>query len=160
MYILPDASLTLHTLLRALSTVSDFWDGGVLVWLGVPNSMRDRFRVSQLESSEEEKRTAVLQYLLQTLPDMSWRRVAGVLWYLQEHTALETVRQCIPHQPGEYAILYSTTHYCWFAEFHDSVPRTKSGILAGQITIFVNHLHVLMLIVAAIHILMQAVTYM
>ena len=98
----PDTSLTPHTLLHAVSTVRNFWEGGLLPYLGVPISVRDEIRASPLYSSEDEKRMAGLQYSLQTLPGMSWRKIAGVLWYQKEHTALETVIQYLPHKPGDY----------------------------------------------------------
>ena len=89
----PDASLTPHTLLPPLSTVWKFWDDGLLRWLDVPQSVMDQIRASQSYSSEDEERVAGLQYYLQTLPGASWGRIASVLWYMEEHTALETVRQ-------------------------------------------------------------------
>ena len=102
----PDTSLTPHTLLHAVSTVRDFWGDsfslGLFFYLGVPYSVCIEIRKSPSYSSEDEKRRAVLQYSLQTLPGMSWGRIAGVLWYLEEHTALETVRQYLPHKPGDY----------------------------------------------------------
>ena len=99
----PDTSLTPHTLLHAVSTVRNFWDyGWLLTWLDVPDSVRNEIRASPSFSSEDEKKTAVLQYSIQTLPGMSWGKIAGVLWYLEEHTALEAVRQYLPHKPGDY----------------------------------------------------------
>ena len=62
----------------------------------------NQIRDSRSYSSEEEKRVAVLQYCLQTVPGVSWGRIASVLWYLKEHTALETVRQYLPHTRGLY----------------------------------------------------------
>ena len=97
----PDASLTPHTLLPPLSTVRQFWHGGLLDWLGVSWSVMDQIRASQSYSSEDEKRVAGLQYYLQTLPGASWGRIASALWCLEEHTALETVRQYLPHTHGE-----------------------------------------------------------
>ena len=69
-------------------------------WLGVPDSVWTQIRDSKSYSSEDEKRMAVLQYCLQTLPGVSWGRIAGVLWRLEEHTALETIRPYL-HVPGE-----------------------------------------------------------
>ena len=98
----PDLSLTPDTLLHAVSTVTDFWgEGGLLEWLFVPLSVQDRIRASPSYSSEDERRTAGLQYYLQTVPGASCGRIAGILWYLEEHTALESVRQYLPHQHGE-----------------------------------------------------------
>ena len=99
----PDTSLTSHALLHALSTVRNFWGiNGLLFQLDISRSVRDEIRTSPSYSSEDEKRMASLQYSLQTLPGMSWRRIAGVLWFMEEHAALETVRQYLPHKPGDY----------------------------------------------------------
>ena len=101
----PDTSLTPHLLLPALSTVRDFWGSdGLLYFLDVSNSVRYQISQDPSYSSEDERRMAVLQYCLQTLPGMSWGRIAGVLWFMEEHTALEAVRLYLPHKPGDYAI--------------------------------------------------------
>ena len=71
-------------------------------WLGVPDSVWTQIRDSESYSSEDEKRMAILQYCLQTLPGVSWGRIAGVLWRLEEKTALETIRQYLP---GEQCVL-------------------------------------------------------
>ena len=95
----PDASLTPHTLLPPLSTVREFWGIGGLLGFLVSVSVMDQIRASQSYSSEDEKRVAGLQYYLQTLPRGGG--IAGELWYMEEHTALETVRQYLPHTHGE-----------------------------------------------------------
>ena len=84
-----------------MATVEYFWDV-LLEFLGVPRSVRDQIIASRPYSSEEEERVAGLQYCLQTVPGVSWGRIAGVLWYMEEHTALETVRQYLPHTHGQY----------------------------------------------------------
>ena len=114
----PDLSLTPDTLLDAVSTVTDFWwEDGLLYWLGVPYSVQDQIRANLSYSSEDERRMAGLQYYLQTVPGASWGRIASRLWYLEEHTALESVRQYLPHQHGEcvynlVAIAYFRTYIC------------------------------------------------
>ena len=75
--------------------------------IGVPTLVWIQIRDSPLYSSEDERRIAVLQYCLQTVPGVSWGRIAGALWRLNEHTALETVRQYIPHKSGEYIMCVS-----------------------------------------------------
>ena len=85
-----------------MSTVREFWGYyGLLHYLGVPRAVRDQIRSSQSYSSEDEKRVAGLQYYLQTVPGASWGRIAGVLWCMGEHTALETVREYLPHKHGK-----------------------------------------------------------
>ena len=91
-----DTSLTPHKLLEVFSTVSKFWDVGLMDWLGVPDSVWTQIRDSKSYSSEDEKRMAVLQYCLQTLPGMSWGRIAGVLWRLKEDKALKIIKQYLP----------------------------------------------------------------
>ena len=104
----PDVSLTPHILLHAVSTVRQFWNiGGLLGCLGVPYSMMDDILSY---SSEEEKRLARLQYYLQTVPGVSWGRIAGVLWCMEEHTALDIVRQYLPHKLGEYLHAHTYTY--------------------------------------------------
>ena len=101
----PDTSLTSHLLLPALSTVRDFWgDRGLLGFLDVPVPVRDQIRQDPSYSSEDERRMAGLQYCLQTVPGVSWGMIAGVLWSLEEHTVLETVRPYLSHKPGDYTI--------------------------------------------------------
>ena len=102
-FLSPDTSLTPLLLVPVLSTVTvrDFW-GALLFLLGVPDLVIDQIRLDPSYSSEDEKRMVVLQYSLQTVPGVSWGRIAGVLWFLEEHTALETVRPYLPHKPGEY----------------------------------------------------------
>ena len=108
---LPDDSLTPHTLLPAVSSVRQFWskdydDGwGLLEGLDVPYSVMDDIRASPSHSTEEEKRIAGLQYYIQTVPGASWEKIAGLLWYLEEHTALEEVRQHLPSTYGECILL-------------------------------------------------------
>ncbi|CAI8044387.1 hypothetical protein GBAR_LOCUS24627 [Geodia barretti] len=93
---LTDDSLTPHSVARAVATVKQFWsigfENGLLSVLGVPEPV-----ISGSYSSEEEKRVVGLQYCLHTVPGVSWGKIAGGLWFLEEHTALETVRQYLPH---------------------------------------------------------------
>ena len=103
---LPDDSLTPHTLLPAVSTVTEFWrtddEDGLMNALLVPGSVNDDIKANPSYSTEEEKRIAALQYYLQTVPDASWEVIAGALWQLEEHTALEEVRQYLPSTHGEW----------------------------------------------------------
>ena len=90
-----------------MSTVRRFWgSGGLLGYLDVPDSLRAQISHSQTNSSEDKKRLAGLQYYLQTVPGVSWGRIAGVLWYMEEHTALDTVRQYLPHKHGDYLYVH------------------------------------------------------
>ena len=90
-----------------MSTVRRFWGVGELLGrLGVPLSVRDQIRGSSSHSTEEEKRVAGVEYYLETMPGVSWSRIAGVLWYLEEHTALDSIRQYLPQKYGDYTFMY------------------------------------------------------
>ena len=121
---LPDDSLTPHTLLPAVSTVTEFWEtdddaeyAGLLQGLGVPHSVNDDIRANPSYPTEEEKRVAGLQYYLQTVPGALWERLAGELWSLEEHTALEEVRQYLPSTHGE-----------WLGEFPFTLTLGVHGV--------------------------------
>ena len=68
-------------------------------------------------STEEEKRIASLRYYLQTVPGASLERIAGVLWCMEEHTALEEVRQYLPSTHGE-----------WLGEFPSTLTLGVHGV--------------------------------
>ena len=112
---LPDDSLTPHTLLPAMSSVRQFWrrdgdddddDEGLLQFLGVPWSVMDDIMASPSHSTEGDKRIAGLQYYIQTVPGAWWEEIAGVLWSMEEHTALEEVRQNLPSTCGEWLVIF------------------------------------------------------
>ena len=106
---LSDKSLTPQELLHPFSKSSKFWANQLMDWLDVPDSVWIQIRNCESYSSEDEKRMAVLQYCLQTLPGVSWRRIAGVLWRLEEHTALETIRQYLPGEQSVHTVLHICT---------------------------------------------------
>ena len=97
----PGATLTPHSLLHvpAVSAVKRFWGGGLLHHLGVPTSIWV-YSLSRPYLSEDNKKMAGLQYYLQTVPGASWGRIAGVLWFLEEHAALKIVRQYLRYKHG------------------------------------------------------------
>lgn len=82
---LPDPTFTLPNIISKLETVQD-WStlGG---WLGVPSSKR-------------ESREVTLNYYCTTVPNASWQRISGTLHCMQEHKALENVKNCFERQPG------------------------------------------------------------
>ena len=102
-----DASLTPHTILRAVSTVREFWGGdyvmvsGLLERLRVPHPVRYLFKSSPYPS-EHERRIAGLRYYLQTVPGASWPHIAGTLWFMKEYKALGAVRQHLTQEYGKY----------------------------------------------------------
>ena len=88
--------------------MTEFWRtddnaeyAGMLEGLNVSDPVIDDIRANPSYSTEEEKRIAGLQYYLQTVPGASCKRITGVLWGMEEHTALEEVRQYLPSTHGE-----------------------------------------------------------
>ena len=65
--------------------------------------MIERIKNSQMFSTEAERKEAGLLYSLQNLPCFSWERISGVLWYMEEYSALEAVKKYLKHDNG---ILY------------------------------------------------------
>ena len=98
----PDLTLNPNTLFHAVSTVRYFWENdGLLDCLLVSDPVKDQITANPSYSNEDERRMAGLKYYLQTAPGTSWGRIAGVLWRMEEHTVLETVKQYLPHKHGE-----------------------------------------------------------
>ena len=138
---LPDYSLIPHTLLPAVFTVTEFWktdddnddELGLLDALLVPDSVNDDIRANPSYSTEEEKRIAGLQYYLQTVPGASLERIAGALWRMEEHTALEEVRQYLPSTQGEWFCLFGSFFSItdvWYLYVVAEHPRMDGALLA------------------------------
>ena len=99
-----DTSLNLGSLLSAVSTVKSvyFYGLSLLSALDVPHPVIYHIRDSPIFASETERKEAGLQYCLQNLPCLSWERISGVLWYMEEYTALEAVKEYLKHDNGIY----------------------------------------------------------
>ena len=78
---------------------------------------------------QKKRRIAGLQYYLQTLPGASWEKIAGVLWRMEEHTALEEVRQHL-HPYGQWVVL-SLCHSLGF------VPISLGFHVCGPVTLLI-----------------------
>ena len=83
----PDSTLTVERVAGVLEKVKDTW--GVEKWLDVPYSKRAEIRAKY--SAGREQNCAYGEYWVNTLWDASWEGLAGVLYYLEEKTALEEV---------------------------------------------------------------------
>ncbi len=84
-----DPTLTEEKVNRVMGEVGDWrWVGDSL---GVPNSRRNQ--IKDTHSTEEEKKCALVRYYLRTVHDASWERLAGVLYYHQEDSALAVMKE-------------------------------------------------------------------
>ena len=60
-----------------MPSVTQFWNVGLLAYLGVPDSVQDQIIDSSAYSSEEERRMTSIEYYLQTVPGASWGEGSG-----------------------------------------------------------------------------------
>ena len=93
-----DDTLTIDNLCEVTSSVKD-WKSlrGYHYGLCVPD------HVSACINQKEK--TTMLQYFLDNVPMASWQKVAGVLYYMGEKTALEAVKKFLKVTPGQSAVL-------------------------------------------------------
>ena len=93
-----DDTLTIDNLREVTSSVKDWKSlSGYHYGLCVPD------HVSACINQEEKK--TMLQYFLKYVPMASWQKVAGVLYYMREKTALEAVKPFLKVTPGQSAVL-------------------------------------------------------
>ena len=64
-------------------------------WLGVPVSKRQE--IKQQSSTERERSLALGDYWVNTAPEASWERLAGVLYQWGEGRALAATKQYLQH---------------------------------------------------------------
>ena len=74
--------------------VGDWWSVGIL--LGVPSSKRRE--ISQQSSTEREKSLALGDYWVNTDPDVSWERLARVLYQKGEKRAAAVTKQYLQQE--------------------------------------------------------------
>ena len=119
MFFLSDGTLTTSNVCRALASVKNGHRLGHCDYgLGVPLAVHDDIRDNRPNKTEEEKKTEMLVYYLLTVPQASWRTIAGALYFMKEVTALEAVKRFLHHTPGQLthdtqlSIISSCTHTC------------------------------------------------
>ena len=90
-YSCADPTLNYNNLHRLTASVKDWRRlGHYFSGLGVPKAVF--VEINTAYQTEEKKKEALLLYFLHNVPMASWQRVAGVLHYVEEKTALEAVR--------------------------------------------------------------------
>jgi len=80
-----DPTFTLNNVTTAVESVENWYALGI--YLGVL-------------SRKCTSRKKMLQYFIATVPDASWQTLAGKLYYLEEHAALERAIKYFQPQPG------------------------------------------------------------
>ena len=93
----PDASITLHRVYQVTSAVAY----GVLDdCLEVHDSVRCQINANPAYPTEEKKRDALIAYFLHSLPHASWAMLAGLLYYMEQHSSLEAAIEYLQHTTG------------------------------------------------------------
>ena len=100
-----DPTLTINNLRLVTSSVQN-WDdlGHYYYGLGVPTDVRDKISDNPAILTEEGK-TAMLHYFLNNVPMASWQKIAGVLYYMEEETALQAAKRFLTVSRGQSAVL-------------------------------------------------------
>ena len=103
--------------------------------LGVPQTvLYDTKQSGNPDMTEEDKKTAILQYFLNNVAMASWQRVAGILYYREEETALQEVKKFLTVSRGQSVVLsYYIALSCFLAVFLSVVvapPPLSSGHLS------------------------------
>ena len=93
----PDASLTLRRVYQVTSAV--VYDD-LNNYLEVPASVNLQIDANPAYPSEEKKREAQIAYFLYSLPGASWAMLAGLLYYMEQHSSLEAAREYLQHTTG------------------------------------------------------------
>ena len=99
--ITPDLTLTPSNMSAVLHTVEDLETLGLYV-LDLPSFVYATIDSGRLYTNVYEKREALIQCYLLNYPLASWAHVAGMLYFYEEHTALQEVRQYITQQKGNW----------------------------------------------------------
>ena len=72
--------------------------------LGVPQTVLYE-TLSNHAMTQEDKKTVMLQYFLNNVQMASWQRVAGILYYGEEETAIQAVKKFLTVSPGQSVVL-------------------------------------------------------
>lgn len=67
------------------------WYGNFADSMAIPWTIQDSIR--EKHSTVEEQKRALMQYWINTLHDASWTTLAGVLFQMDEHSALQEASQ-------------------------------------------------------------------
>jgi len=83
--LLSDPTFTLSNVTSAVQAVSD--------WNQFCNRLQ--FPLRKRKTTKE-----IMEYFITAVPRASWETLAGQLYYMQQHEALEKVKEYIQQQPG------------------------------------------------------------
>ena len=93
-----DPSLTSQNVYQVMEVVRPERWGVVGRGLGVPGSILDKINAEC--SSDEEKMSAVINYVVTINPDITWEEIAAALYVKDEEKAVERVKPYLHILPG------------------------------------------------------------
>ena len=104
-----DPSLTPHNVHQVMEVVRQEKWGRVGEILSVPKPILDKIDVEC--SSDDEKMSAVVNYVVTIIPDITWEDIAAALYEEDEEKAVERVKPYLHIIPGGscFNILYTDT---------------------------------------------------
>ena len=98
-----DPSLTVGNVAGVLNMMKRNWHyyavPSLAYHLDVPESMRDA--IMQQHQSQQQQSMAFAEYFVSYLPEFSWARLAGALYYYEEEAALQAARTYIKREEGK-----------------------------------------------------------
>ena len=92
----PDSTLILTNVTRVLESVWDMENLGAV--LNVP--LRVQGKIGRDYATPEQRKNAMVEYWLQSVPNASWSVLAGRFYLLEKTAALEAVKQYIQSPTG------------------------------------------------------------
>ena len=85
-----DASLTVDNIVGVLKLMKNGWYNKMAHILAMPASKK--ISIKEQYSSKEDRLRAFVEYIHSFHPSMSWGLLAGILYSMEEHEALEELR--------------------------------------------------------------------
>ena len=93
-----DASLTVDKAAEVILLTEKDWDDDLGIALLVPKCVRNRIKTEHDELASQKR--ALAKYWVETMYNASWSILAGVLYYTQEHSALNKCKEYFTNTPG------------------------------------------------------------
>ena len=84
------------------------WNENLGIALLVPESVR--LKIKEDHSDLPSQKRALAKYWIETVYNASWPMLAGVLYYTQEHAALDKCKEFLKSTPG-WLVLFVLTIY-------------------------------------------------
>ncbi len=98
MLISADQTITLDEVSKVFLLTKGDWNENLGIALLIPKNIRDK--IKQDHSDLGAQKRALMEYWIQTMYNVSWGTLAGVLYYTQEEEALRECKYFLPTNNG------------------------------------------------------------